>query len=351
MVISQNLLKNYIMALTPINSEHARQIQAGLAGRKSGHFFEEVIAKEINQIQYPVEFPNFLNDHVNNGNPARVLLHYIASTFQQQKIERVTALSTGALATSEDGKKWLEVNGVLIKRCKSDIIVTLRFSEHNEKTVGVSTKQCNNLSPTNAQIFFTTARGFASFLTTHGIPISYDAVRTLRQFCGDIGFRPSDDPKHSVNRVTDPRRWFWEETHEPGRIECEKLFSENQDRITRLLLQKAYLEDPFTPDFLLHKTKRATHWNHTEVAIYSIDEIVIHSRHYSGFKLRPYSVRKGSFRDPPGVIHLAPRFGIIQMQRGGQSQHPEQLQFNLEAGYFYKIENRRPQVVGDRACK
>jgi len=25
------------------------------------------------------------------------------------------------------------------------------------------------------------------------------------------------------------------------------------------------------------------------------------------------------------------------MQRGGQAQHPEQLQFNLQAGYFYNI--------------
>ncbi len=39
----------------------------------------------------------------------------------------------------------------------------------------------------------------------------------------------------------------------------------------------------------------------------------------------------------PGVVHQAPRFGVIQMQRGGQKQHPEQLQFNLEASYFRKI--------------
>ena len=58
---------------------------------------------------------------------------------------------------------------------------------------------------------------------------------------------------------------------------------------------------------------------------------------YSGFSHKEYSVRKGSFKDPEGVKHQAPRFGIIQMQRGGQKQHPTQLQFNLQAGYFYKI--------------
>lgn len=50
-----------------------------------------------------------------------------------------------------------------------------------------------------------------------------------------------------------------------------------------------------------------------------------------------YAVRKGTYKDPLGVQHEAPRFGIVQMQRGGQKQHPTQLQFNLKAGYFYKI--------------
>lgn len=35
--------------------------------------------------------------------------------------------------------------------------------------------------------------------------------------------------------------------------------------------------------------------------------------------------------------HKAPKFGVVQMQRGGQKQHPTQLQFNLKAGYFYAL--------------
>lgn len=107
--------------------------------------------------------------------------------------------------------------------------------------------------------------------------------------------------------------------------------------MSRLLFQKAYLNDPFVPEFLLHKTKQAMNWGSTEVAIYSIEELIALSREYQGYTTRPYSVKKGSYKDPPGIFHKAPRFGIIQMQRGGQSQHPEQLQFNLEAGYFYKL--------------
>ena len=71
--------------------------------------------------------------------------------------------------------------------------------------------------------------------------------------------------------------------------------------------------------------------------MYTIDELILRSARYQGFTTRAYSVHKGSHKDPPGVKHLAPRFGIVQMQRGGQKQHPEQLQFNLEAGYFYKL--------------
>ena len=339
------------MALAPINTEHALQIQAGVLGRKSGHAFEDAIAGAINRVAYPIEFPNLGGQHVTIGDPAYILLNYIASMFQRSMIAHAAAVSTGALATSEEGKKWLHVNGATITRCKSDIIIILCFSEDEEQTVGVSTKQCNNATPTNAQLFFTTAGGFANILSSHGMPVSGEAVQALREFCGDSGFRPSDDPQLLAQRGVDPRRFFWEQIYEPGRLEWETLFSERQDDITRLLLQKAYLEDPFSPDLLLHKTKKAPSWDCTEVAIYTIDEIVAHSRAYSSFHLRPYSVRKGSYRDPAGVTHMAPRFGIVQMQRGGQAQHPAQLQFNLKAGYFYKIENRSPNMVGNSSTE
>jgi hypothetical protein len=103
------------------------------------------------------------------------------------------------------------------------------------------------------------------------------------------------------------------------------------------LYQKAYLDDPFAPDFLLHKTRLSTSWNATEIAVYGIDELIRLSSAYGGFSKKAYSVNKVSHIDPPGVRHDAPRFGIIQMQRGGQAQHPAQLQFNLEARYFYRI--------------
>ena len=206
-----------------------------------------------------------------------------------------------------------------------------------EITVGISTKQCNNRTPTNAQLYFTTARGFCNLLRNNGIEISANGEKALRQFCGDEGFRPLDFPNLLTNRQSDPRRFFWEEIDAEGRVELENLLTEKQDKITRLLLQKAYLNDPFAPDFVLHKTKKAESWDKTEIAIYTVDELIELSRNYAGFALESYSVRKGSYRDPQGVTHLAPRFGIVQMQRGGQSQHPTQLQFNLKAGYFYKI--------------
>jgi hypothetical protein len=146
-----------------------------------------------------------------------------------------------------------------------------------------------------------------------------------------------------ATRRVDPRRFFWEEINEGGRNELENLFSTQQDHISRLLFQKAYIDDPFVPDFLIHKTRKASSYLETEVALYSIDQLIELSRNYQGFAKRPYSVKKGSYKDPAGVTHDALRFGVIQMQRGGQQQHPEQLQFNLEAGYFYKIE----QMISD----
>ena len=325
------------MAIPPINEAHALQIQAGITGRNRGHAFEQALADAINGFQYPISVSEEINSHLFTSDPALSLLRYIASRSGVAVIQEASAISTGALATSEEGKRWLIVNGLPISRCKSDLIVTLHLVSGAATTVGVSTKQCNNRAPTNAQLYFTTARGFVNLLRNNDIPVSDVALTALRQFCGDEGFKPSDNPEILAVREIDPRRFFWEETDPAGQEEWRQVFSTYQDLITRLLLQKAYIEDPFVPEFLLHKTRSATSWEATETAIYSIDELIGLSNAYQGFSTRPYSVRKGSYRDPAGVQHLAPRFGIVQMQRGGQAQHPEQLQFNLEAGYFYKI--------------
>ena len=334
------------MALTPIDEIHALQIQAGTLGRKAGHAFEDRISQSINNIPYPVRFDHPLNQHIVTGDPAHMILHYICSIHQNNGVSQATALSTGALATSEKGREWLQVNGVTVRRCKSDLIVTVKLLDYREEmTIGISTKQCNTKNPTNAQLYFTTANGFSVLLRSNGINVSETAIHALRQFCGDRGYRPLDVKDTLENRQSDPRRYFWEEINADGRSEWEQILNTEQDSITKLLMQKAYLDDPFSPELLLHKTKRAETWGTTEVAIYSIDELIQHSREYGGFSLKPYSVRKGSYKDPIGVKHLAPRFGIVQMQRGGQAQHPEQLQFNLEAGYFYKISQDRPNML------
>lgn len=337
------------MALIAIDEIHAAQIQAGILGRKAGHAFEDQIAAEINGLNYPFAIESVPIAHVVRGDPAILLVSYIASELGYSKLESAVAISTGALATSEDGRKWLTINGVDVKRCKSDLVLTLRSCDGREETVGISTKQCNNRTSTNAQLYFTTARGFSNLLRNNGIEVSGAAVLAMRQFCGDAGFRPLDDPNGIDGRLSDPRRYFWEEIDANGRVEWENLFDARQNEIGRLMLQKAYMNDPFIPTFLLHKTCAAAEWNATEVAIYSIDELLNHSRAYGRFSTKSYSVRKGSYRDPAGVTHSAPRFGIVQMQRGGQAQHPDQLQFNLEAGYFYKIQNVRPNMAGDSA--
>jgi len=291
------------MALLPIDEVHALQIQAGALGRKAGHEFEDSITQKINQIEYPFETLSQKNKHLLTGDPAVLLLNYIARQERLDVVKQAVAISTGALATSEEGKKWLSVNGARVFRCKSDLVLTLIDKNKNRITVGVSTKQCNNPTPSNAQLYFTTARGFSNLLKANGIPVGPSAVNALRQFCGDSGFRPSDSAKYN-SRISDPRRFFWEEIDATGRAEWEGLFSNKQDEISKLLLQKAYMDDPFTPDYLLHKTKAALNWNETEVAIYKIDELVTLSRKYQGFCTKPYSVKKGSYKDPAGVTHL-----------------------------------------------
>ncbi|MGB3635334.1 MAG: hypothetical protein WA982_14930 [Rubrobacteraceae bacterium] len=323
------------MALEPLHPAHAAQIQAGIYGRNRGHAFEFDLAQHINALSFPRS--SCVLDHpVFKGDPASMLTGVAASYLDWTHCEHAQAIALGAIATAETGKKWLEVNGVSVGACKSDILLTLSRDGYETTSIGISIKQCNNPKPTNAQLYFTTAHSFCELLRRNNIRVSSHAETALRQFCGDIGYRPLDNRDAYVNRKVDCRRFFWEETDQSGRKELECIFTQYQDIITRLLLQKAYLDDPFTPDLILHKTKKLQ-TDPQEFALYSVNQLVDLSRKYKGFNKKLYSVRKGQYKDPPGVAHEAPRFGIVQMQRGGQRQHPTQLQFNLEAGYFYKI--------------
>lgn len=271
--------------------------------------------------------------YVETGKPEIILLNKILNYLDWDSCSSVDVYFTGRLATAEDGEKEITIGNVSIKESKSDIIIKLSSGNGEERVIGVSVKQCNNKTPTNAQVYFSTATAFYNTVVANGYDLSANALVAMKQFCGDAGYRPCDNG-NCKNRIYTPERYFWEEIDPKGRAEWENLFTEHQDDITRLLLQKGYKYDPFPPEIIIHKTKKAKPDNE-EVAIFSMQEFIRLSREYSSFEFNKYRVKKGSHKEPEGVEHLAPRFGVIQMQRGGQKQHPTQLQFNLKAGYFY----------------
>jgi hypothetical protein len=324
------------MALTARDAKHGAQIEAGIRGRKGGHSFEAELAEAISNLKCPFRARIPSPDHLYHGDLAQNLVSVVLNHLGLTVADEVAAFSVGALATQETGQKWLVVNNIEVRRCKSDVIVVLE-SHGNSITKGVSVKQCNNTSCTNAQLFCTGARGFGESLRATGIDVPAEAVTALRMFCGEEGYRPMDKVPKPANRVSDPRRWFWEELPATGKAQLETLFTNKQDEITRFLLQKAYPGDQFVPEFLLHKTKKMPEGAPVEAAIYPIDTLVKLSRAYSGFEKATYRVRKGSYPDPIGVEHEAPRFGIVQFQRLGNQQNATELQFNLKAGYFYDL--------------
>ena len=328
------------MALEAIDARHAAQIEAGAKGRRSGHSFEALVAGSVNALKWPFQRGPKALGYLTRGDLGNALLNLVLYDLKMKGVERAAAISAGTLATAEAGKvKEVIINGVRVKRCKSDVILIL---EAGGKMLakGVSVKQCSNPKPTNAQVYLSTAKAFCELLRRNGIQVSDSAVEAMRMFCGDTGFRPLDNPPSLKGRRSDPRRWFWEELPQKARGELEQMFSNHQNLITRLLLQKAYSDDPFAPDYLIHQTC-AIQGGEPEFAIFTIDDFIKLSKKYAGFELSPYSVKKGSYKDPPGVKHLAPRFGVIQFQKFGPKQNATQLQFNLKAGYFYHFPFRR----------
>lgn len=321
------------MALKPRDKVHEAQIEAGTVGRRRGHRFERELAEKLRGLNpLPTNVLRTAPEgHLVTGVPEIELLRYIIHAKSMKRVERVEAWWLGGLATTGQGDTLL-VNGKPITGSKSDIVIKLHDGGSSH-TLGVSVKTCNKATPTNDQLYFTTASAFCKLLRRNGLDVTASAEQAMKMFCGDEGYRPIDAQPPPKGRLADPGRWFWEELPSAGRKALESLLKEKQDDVTRILLQKAYPDDPFPPAYVLHQTVCFSDRNRCPMALFSIDELVALSRACGGFELREYRVRKGRFKHDPST-HLAPRFGFVQFQRGGQKQHPTQLQFNLKAGYF-----------------
>ena len=231
------------------------QIMAGLKGRRKGHSFESKIVERLNSIvSFAYEGTVADSQTILYGEPEKILLNKMMQAFQWRKVISLKAYATGRLATAEEGEKCLNIDGHPIKGSKSDLIVDMQNDSGERKITGVSVKQCSNRTPTNAQVFFTTASAFYNLLKERGLIDEPRALVALKQFCGDEGFRPSD-AGGCEGRISTPERFFWEETDPVGRAALEKMFAVHQDEVTALLLKKGYVDDPFPPSFLMHKNR------------------------------------------------------------------------------------------------
>jgi len=116
------------MALKPDDTKHALQIQAGIKGRKRGHEFEYELSNLINSINQPA-LRVARQDNVIKGMPHLSLVQKALHFLDWTSCTNVEAIALGSLATAEGGKKWLEIHGIKVKACKSDILLTLGTSD------------------------------------------------------------------------------------------------------------------------------------------------------------------------------------------------------------------------------
>jgi len=323
------------MPLQPRDSVHREQIKAGTIGRLKGHKFERKLTEMLNLFSFSGDPSLGQRSHIVTGHPAVELIRYICQTERISKIEKVKAWWVGGLATVRERGLVEDEPQTPMRKSKSDILLEIFCGDGKIIKRGVSVKTCDKVTPTNDQLFLTTAVGFCNLLRNHGIKVSKEAETALRMFCGDEGFRPLDlyTKEMLARRKSDPDRFFWEELPIDSRQELERLFAENQKLVTAILLQKAYPNDPHPPEYIMHQRFRCSDINQFPLAIFRIDELVDFSSKYAGFHKKTYKVRKGRYKNDPN-IHEAPRFGFVQFQRFGNIQNATELQFNLKAGYF-----------------
>lgn len=336
------------MALEPMNEEHLFQIEAGTEGRLNGHKFEEIVTNELNKIDFLSgnTFIECVTPNIYRGNPAEALVSHISQDKGKQ-IHRLKAYWLGGLATAGLGADILNEKGEKITGSKSDILMDVEYSDGTNERIGVSAKSCSN----NAQMALTTVSAFCGMLRENGICVSKDAEIGLKMFCGEAGYRPMDGyvPKDSSNipcdRKARPERWYWEELPDAVKKEWQVIFSDNQLKITIMLLQcaRTYKTDSYKPTYILHECESHIDIDKCEAAVMSVEELAIYSQLFDSFGVREQPVRKGSYKGIDLAVHQYPHFGFIQFQPIGNRQNFSELQFNLKAKYynmFKKLQNK-----------
>lgn len=330
------------MALDPKSEGHLFQIEAGTEGRVKGHKFEEVVTEELNNIDFMSgnTFIECVKPNVYHGNPANALVSHISQDKGKQ-INRLNAYWLGGLATAGAGDNILNENGEKITGSKSDILMDVEYEDGTNERIGVSAKACSN----NAQMALTTVSVFCGMLRENGIDVSEDVEIGLKMFCGEVGYRPMDGymPKDMSNVPQDRKarqdRWFWEELSNQVKQEWEKIFTENQLKITMMLLQcaRTYKTDSYKPTYILHECEKHSDIGNCKVAVMSVEEFATYSQLFDSFGTKGKRISKGSYKGIDMAIHQYPHFGFIQFQPIGNQQNFSELQFNLKSKYYNKF--------------
>src|SRR5712692_1354070 len=147
----------------------------------------------LNRLELPVGFAEGNRRHLVVGNPAAELVRFICQTEKIRKVSSIRAWWLGGLATARAGDSVAGESGEgPVKKSKTDVLIEFLLPTERSTRHGVSVKTCNKTSPTNDQLFLTTAAGFSELLRSSGIHVSKAAEDAIKMFCGDEGFRPKD---------------------------------------------------------------------------------------------------------------------------------------------------------------
>ncbi len=324
------------------SESHLFQIKAGAEGRLKGHRFEEAVTDELNKIEFMSDgvYVECVKPNIYQGNPANALVSHI-SRDKGKWIRRLKAYWLGGLATTGTGADILNENGEKITGSKSDILLDMEYDDGTTEKIGISVKACSN----NAQMALTTASVFCGMLRERGITVSEEAEIGLKMFCGEAGYRPMDGyvPEDASNipydRKARPDRWYWEELSDAAKEEWKNILSDNQLRITVMLLQCAgtYKTDSYKPTYILHECKEHTDINDCKAAVMSVEEFAVYSKLFDSFGVKKKRILKGRYKGVDLAFHEYPHFGFIQFQPIGNRQNFSELQFNLKAKYYKKF--------------
>lgn len=263
--------------------------QAGEDGRSAGYGYEDIILNAINCNINGEIAQEIISVIAENENLDLSLFDICAEKMPSKVLDRF-----------DENKKTSP---------KADIRINFRNND-NSYSFGISIKSSNS----NIQVQITNVNNFERACVNEDIEFSETLYIALSKFCGFGDYKPTG--LQSLSLMQGNRdRWLIPELEEDEQSAIKDFFTDNQEFVTRLVLEEGTALEEYFADYYLVNNNEFSKTGEVDFCIKHISEVIEDSKDKGSYKV----TKSGSF-------HIGSV--TVQMKGSGKGEAYHGLQFN-----------------------